>query len=124
MDEVNDRLKEIKIEEYIWIIYLGIIFLSYYSNGLEKDYFLNHNNKSKEEYRLIMILIFSVLVIVYLYFFMDSYKSLKNINNYSNEKKEKFFLSFLASSLILVSGIIYLYLAYKDQDLDVELAFN
>lgn len=124
MNEVDERLKEIKIEEYIWIIYLAIIFLSYYSNSLEKDYFLNKNNKSKDEYRLIMIIIFSILVFVYLYFFIDSYNSFKNIDSYSKEKKEKSFLSFLASTFILTSGIIYLYLAYKDKDLDVELAFN
>ena len=56
-DEIITRLKEIKIEEYIWIIYLGIIILSFYSNNLEKDYFLNKNEKSKEKYRDIMIII-------------------------------------------------------------------
>ena len=66
--EIENRLKDIKIEDLIWIIYLGIIFLSFYSNNLEKDYFVNNNEESKEKYRKIMILIFSILVIVYLYF--------------------------------------------------------
>lgn len=122
--EIEERLKEIKIEDYIWIIYLGIIFLSFYSNNLEKDYFINKNEKSKEEYRSIMILIFSILVIVYLYFFLDSYKSLKDVDKYSIEKKNKVILSFIGSFLILISGLIYLYLSINDHDLDVELAFN
>ena len=37
----NDRLKKIKTENEIWIIYLIIIGLSYWSNYYEKDYFTN-----------------------------------------------------------------------------------
>ena len=122
--EIEDRLKEIKIENFIWLIYLGIIGLSYYSNYLEKDYFINNNIRSKEKYREILIIIFSILLIVYIYFFYDSYSSLKDLNKYSEEKQKKILLSSLGSFLILVSGIIFLYLAYVDNDLDVELAFN
>ncbi len=117
----NDK---IKIEDYIWIVYLGIIFLSYYSNSLERDYFLNKNEDSKERYRIIMIIIFSILVIVYYYFLKESLDDLKNIYKYNDKKKEKVILSFLGSLLIFISGIIFLYLAIKDEDLDVELAFN
>lgn len=122
--KIEDKLKEIKIENFIWLIYLGIIGLSYYSNYLEKDYFINNNIRSKEKYREILIIIFSVLLIVYIYFFYDSYSSLKDIEKYSKEKQKKILLSSLGSFLILVSGIIFLYLAYVDNDLDVELAFN
>lgn len=123
-DEIIARLKEIKIEDYIWIVYLGIIFLSYYSNSLERDYFLNKNEDSKERYRIIMIIIFSILVIVYYYFLKESLDDLKNIYKYNDKKKEKVILSFLGSLLIFISGIIFLYLAIKDDNLDVELAFN
>lgn len=122
--EIEERLKEIKIEDYIWIIYLGIIFLSFYSNNLERDYFINKNEKSKEEYKCIMIIIFSILVLVYLYFFIDSYKSFKDIDKYSKEKQKKVTLSLIASTLILISGLIYLYLSIDDNNLDVELSFN
>ena len=36
------KLKEVETEEFIWIIYIGIIFLSFYSNKLEKNYFYRH----------------------------------------------------------------------------------
>ena len=122
--KIEDRLKEIRIENFIWLIYIGIIGLSYYSNYLEKDYFVNNNLKSKEKYREVLILIFSILLVVYIYFFYDSYSSLKEIEMYSKEKQKKILLSSLGSFLILVSGVIFLYLAYIDHDLDVELAFN
>ncbi len=115
---INNKLKEISMEEYIWIIYIGIIILSYISNYYEKDFFLNKSIDSKNKYRKIMILIFSVLLIVYLYFFKDAYDSLKKDINILT------YLSFIASSMILVSGIIFLIIAISDNNLDVELAFN
>lgn len=124
-DALYKKLKEIKTEDYIWIIYVGIIFLSWYANSLEKDFFINMDDQSKKKYRHVMILIFSVLVIIYLYFLNDSWESFKNINKINNQKtKELITLSFVASVLILISGIIFLYIAYKDENLDVELAFN
>ena len=125
MNELNNKLKEIKIEEIIWIIYLGIIILSYYSNSLERNYFINKDIKSKEDYRKIIILIFSTLVIVYYYFLNDSYQGIKELNiNDSKKKIDLVYLSFIASLLIFISGIIFLYIAIEDEDLNIELAFN
>ena len=124
MNEIEDRLKDIKIENFIWLIYIGIIILSYYSNYLEKDYFINNNKESKDKYRVVLIIIFSILLVVYIYFFYDSYSSLKDLKKYSKEKQTKIILSLMGSTFILLSGIIFLYLAYIDEDLDVELAFN
>jgi len=124
-DELNRRLKQLKIEDFIWIIYIGIIVFSLYSNTLEKKYFLYNDLKSKEKYRKIMIGIFVILVLVYAYFFKDSLDDVKNIRPYdSTSKKNLTKLSVLGSFLILVSGIIFLYIAIEDENLDVELAFN
>lgn len=127
MDEekLYKKLKEIKTEDFIWIIYIGIIFLSWYANDLEKNFFIFKNEDSKNKYRHVMILIFSVLVIIYLYFLKDSWDSFKNIDKVNNKKtKELITLSFIASLLIFISGVIFLYIAFKDENLDVELAFN
>lgn len=123
--EVEEKLKQLRIEDFIWVIYIGIIALSYYSNYLERKYYVFNDSCSKNKYRSIMILIFSILIIVYFYFLYDSYSSLKDINCYDNEKKKRLlYLSFLASLLIFISGIIFLYIAISDTDLNVELAFN
>lgn len=124
-NDVESRLREIKIEDFIWIIYLGIILLSFISNGYEKNYVLFGNEFDKKKYREIIIGIFSVLLIVYIYFLIDAYNGVKNLKASDTDKK-KFLtsLSFLASLLIFISGAIFLYIAYNDEDLDVELAFN
>lgn len=125
MDDINDKLREIRNEDIIWIIYLGIIFLSFYSNYLEKKYYLFKDIISKEKYQKIMIFIFAVLIIIYLYFLKDSIDSFKNLKETdSNTKKELVTLSLIASTLIFISGAIFLYCAIKNDNLDVELAFN
>ena len=124
-EELNEKLKELEIEDFIWFVYIGIIILSWYSNSLERKYYLYNDEKSKEEYRSIIILIFSILVIVYIYFLYDSYKSVKALKDTDSEKKKELVqLSFIGSLLIAISGVIFLYIAIEDEDLNVELAFN
>ena len=47
---MEDRLREIDEENVIWIIYLGIIALSYYANYKEVKYLITNNQKEKEEF--------------------------------------------------------------------------
>lgn len=124
-EEINNRLKQLKVEDYVWIIYIGIIFMSWYSNYFERRYFIYNDLESKEKYRKIIIGIFVVLTIIYVYFCKDSYEDLKNLKHYdSQEKKKLTYLSFVASLLIVISGVIYLFIAIVDENVNVEIAFN
>lgn len=124
-ENLNKKLKQLKTEDYIWIIYIGIIVLSWYSNTLERKYFIYNDSNSKERYQRIMVFIFIILIFVYAYFLKDSFDDLKNLKpNDSIKKKKLITLSFIASLLIAVSGVIFLYIALNDQELEVELAFN
>lgn len=125
MNDKLDRLKDIKIENYIWVIYIVIIFFSWIANSKEKDYIITNNSKSKQDYQAIMILIFSILIIVYLYFTLDSYEDVKKLNIYDSPKKVILTnASLTGSALILISGIIFLLIAIFDDNIDTELAFN
>lgn len=124
-NELNEKLKQITIEDYIWIIYLGIIFLSWYGNSFEKKYYINKDIESKNKYQNITILIFSILIIVYFYFFKSSINDIKNIKPYySKKKKDLIYLSFLGSLFVTLSGVIFLFIAITNDNLDVEIAFN
>ena len=124
-NELSERLKEIRNEDIIWVIYIGIIILSFYSNNIEKKYFFTKNEDLKKKYKDIIIFIFVILVIVYFYFAYDSYKSVKSLRKTDTKKKcDLTNLSFVASVLVLISGIIFLYIAIEDENIDVELAFN
>lgn len=123
--ELSEKLKELKIEEFIWIIYIGIIALSFYSNYFERKYFLNNDLTSRENYRTLLIIIFSILIVVYLYFLKDSYDSLKQLKVKDTYNKKILTLaSYIGSLLIAISGFIFLFIAIADEQIDVEIAFN
>ncbi len=123
--ELENKLKELDIEDFIWVIYIGIIFMSWYSNSLERKYFTQKDELAKRKYREIMICIFIILLIVYLYFLYSAYQDFKELKpNDSDKKKRLVFLSLLGSLFIVISGIIFLYIAFNDDELNVELAFN
>jgi len=44
--------------------------------------------------------------------------------NDSKKKKDLTYLSMIGSILILISGFIFLYIAIKDEEINVEIAFN
>ena len=120
--EIESKLNSITTENYIWIIYLGIIITSWYANTLECNYFIYDDKHSKEKYQQIIIFIFSILLVVYIYFFKSSLNDIKNAKDLKTYKLTE--LSSIASLLILISGIIFLYISYNDNDINVELAFN
>lgn len=124
-DEINNKLKQISAEDTVWIIYIGIIILSFYSNNLERKYFLYNDLESREKYRKTLILIFTILIMVYLYFLKGSIDDIRNLSPYDSEKKIRLtYLSFIASLFITISGFILLYIALMDESIDVEIAFN
>lgn len=124
-EELIDRLKQIKTEDYIWVIYLIIIAFSFYSNVVERHYLIFKDEMSKIKYRYILMGIFLTALIIYIYYLIGSYKDIKNLKSTdSYSKKNLTQLSFVASFLIVISGIIFLYIAYNDKDVEIELAFN
>lgn len=124
-EEINEKLKILNTEDYIWLIYIGIIFMSWYSNSLERKYFTENDIESKTKYQKIMVLIFTILIVIYLYFLKESINDIKNLKTwYTPKKKNLVYLSFLGSLLIAISGFIFLYISIVDENLDIELAFN
>ena len=108
MDDINRRLEQINMEYFIWIIYFIIIGLSMYA-----------------KYRKLNTFIFIVAVIIYFYFVVDNYQDVKDLNfTDSPKKKELTELSFLATCLVFVSGVIFLYIIINDPDIDTEIAFS
>ena len=125
MEDKLDRIKKINIENFIWVIYIGIIILSWYANSKEKKFILFDDQKSKKEYQNLMIFIFSILIVVYYYYTKDSYDDISKLNAEDTNKKVALtYASFIGSLLILISGAIFLIIAILDDNIDTELAFN
>ncbi len=98
--ELDGKLRQLLIEDYIWVLYVGIILLSWYSNSLERKYFLYNDLKCKSKYRDTLIIIFSILLVIYTYFLKSSINDIKKLKCTDSYKKKKLvYTSFLASLL-------------------------
>ncbi len=125
MNNRLDRLKDIQIENLVWVIYIGIIVLSWYANSKEKQFILFQDEKSRQEYQNLLILIFTILIFIYFYFTKDSYEDLQSLQKDDTSKKKILtYTSFTGSVLILISGFIFLGIAILDDNIDTEIAFN
>jgi len=118
----NSRIKEIDIENVIFVIYYIIITLSIIDNYIEKKYLIYRNEEDKQTYRNLLFIIFVIAFLIYLYYTIAGIKGLKNITDPEVKKLNE--LSVLASILVLISGAIYLYIIYQDRDINVEIAFS
>ena len=74
--------------------------------------------------RDIFVLIFIIAVIIYIYFFYDNYKDVRDLKTTNQKTIRLSNLSLLGSTLVLISGLIFLYIAFVDTELDIEIAFN
>ena len=124
MENKDGILREIEIENYIWIVYLVLIITSYWANNEEAKYFLFNDMRAKSKYRGALIFIFSVACVIYYYFFQSSYKSYKSLTKYDSDSKIFFeTINFIGAVLVLIAGIIFLFIAIFDEHIETEIAF-
>lgn len=122
-NEIRDRLKEIEVEDFVFMIFIVIILLSYIANNYEKNYFINGVEEEKIKYYYLQIFIFLVVVIVNIYYVWVSYKSVSSLSLDKNYKTRKYAsLTLTASLFALVAGLIVLYIAVTDTDIDAEIS--
>lgn len=125
MNRNEEILKTIKAENYIWILYLVLIGISFLANNQEVKYYLYNDLDAKKKYRALNILVFSVALLVYIYFFNGSYKSVVNLGETDSYNKNFFEnINFIATTLVVIAGCIFLFIAIFDIDLETEVAFN
>lgn len=108
---IGVKLRDIHIENFIWVIYLFISAAALLSNYYESDYIKTNNKKDYQTYKQINITIFVVAFFIYIYFLYKNYKNVTELKKtISNNKKVLYAeLNLIAAILFLVGGAIYLY---------------
>lgn len=122
----NNTIRNLKIENLIWIIYLFISIAALISNYFEEDYIKTKNFKDFRTYKTINIEIFIVAFFIYLYFVYLNYKNISNLKKNASKKKVLIAnVNFIASILFLLGGSIYLFTESISQtpDEDAEIEF-
>lgn len=124
MNDVEKKLKRLKNEDIIWIIYFFIVVFALYSNKLDRDYLLKKDRDAYKREKSINITIFFIAFFIYLYFLLLLTEDLGNMEkNFDNPNYRSTFIQLIAAILFLIGGAIYLIneITRKDDDLDVGL---
>ena len=117
---MNEKLKEINLENYIISIYYILLTIYLYANTIEVNYIKYGNQTDKDKYRLLLYIVFGTTFIITLYYSIESLKSLKEITDEEVYKLKE--LSTIANILVLIASIIIIYIIYKDKDINLELS--
>ena len=121
---LTGTLEELKIEDWIWIIYLFITIFALISNIFERDFIIYKNKLSQKAYKTINIAIFIIVFFIYFYFVLLTYKRLKSIDNKITYKDMIIKnANFIAACLFLIGGLLYLFTELiSTTDFDVNLS--
>lgn len=108
MDILN-KLKRLKTEDFIWLLYFFITALAVLSNAYERNFFLTKNTKAKEKSKVINIILFLIAFFIYLYFALSFASDLNNLEkNFNHKNYRNTLMQLIASLLFLIGGAIYL----------------
>lgn len=121
-NEIEERLKQIDIEDLFLGLFIILIIVSYVANNYEKSYFINGLDEDKKKYYYLQIFVFSIVVLVNIYYVFISYNEVESLKyqEYSNRKKYAN-LNLIASLFALVAGLIILYISITDTEIDAEI---
>jgi len=121
-DELFERLKEIEVENIIFLIFILIIGASYIANNFEKNFFIFGDEEDKKIYYYLQIIIFFFVIIINIYYVYINYNEVikLRLENYSNRKIYAE-LGFIASLFALVASFIIFYIAVSDTEIDAEI---
>ena len=117
---MNDKLEEIKIENFIIIIYYILLTIYLIANTIETNYIKYGNDKDREKYRLLLYIVFGTTFIISLFYCIEGIKELQKQTDNEVYKLKK--LSTIANILVLIASIIILYIIYKDKDINLEIS--
>ena len=76
---MDSKLKEISIENNIIILYFIILLLYLYANSVEIKYFDSGFSLYKDEYRILLYIVFGMYFIISLYYVLSSFTVKTNI---------------------------------------------
>ena len=111
----NNEFKEIErlnFEDILWVIFVGLSILNIFSNNCQKEYVRSKNKYYEDRANKISIFVLTVLLLVYIYFFLRNYNMLKNKERVNKEDRVKLFGSFL----FVVGVLCLLYFQVNSED--------
>lgn len=123
MDSILRNLKELEIEDLIWVITLFTASFAIVSNKLEREFLFTGDLTKQKKFKTINITLLSIAFFIYLYFVMLAYSRFK-LNNPNTTFKQLRIreANFIAAVLVLLATIIYFINSIlSDDNTDIDL---
>lgn len=106
------EIERLNFEDILWVIFISLSIMNIVSNWYQKEYV-----RSKEQYyedyaNNISIRVLTILIFVYLYFFLRNYNMYKNKDNPSNAD----LIKVVGSLLFIIGALCLLYFQIHSDD--------
>lgn len=111
----NEKIKEINrlnFEDILWVIFIGLSILNIVSNNLQKEYVIWEDKYYEDKANNISIKVLTILVFVYLYFFIRNYNMYRKKDNATDTDLVKV----IGSLLFVIGAICLLYFQVNSDD--------
>ena len=109
---IDMELSRLNFEDILWIIFIFLSIMNIVSNNYQKEYVISKNQYYEDKANNISICVLTILVFVYLYFFLRNYNMYNNKDNPSREDMVKVIGSFL----FIVGVLCLLYFQVNSDD--------
>ena len=108
---MNSNIRELRIDEVIWIIFIILSILNIIGDENEKYYYINNNDERDKLAKDIFIFTLVISLLLYLYTLYKRYNKMKNAkdnNLYICEYR------LFGSILVVTATIIFIYCSIKE----------
>ncbi len=106
---IGVKLKRLKNEDLIWVIYFFIVIGALMSNNYEKNYLLTGNSSNQKKFKVLNITIFCVAFFIYLYFVLINYEDIETLKKDATRKEVlNAHIGLISALLFLVAGALAL----------------
>lgn len=113
-DQAYDKLKDLRIGDYIYGILIVVSLIGIYADKKEKEQYTHQDPEGRKKAHTARLIIFTIALLIYIYFLNTRIKKSQNATN-----KFLSHLDILATILFIIGGLIFLYDEYKGYEQEI-----
>lgn len=123
MNNIERKLKLLKEEDFIWLIYFFIIIFAIISNKNERLSLLFNNSNNSKTAKIINSIILIIAFSIYLYFVIVTIENFDLLKKSGSDKDVRVaFERLIANILFLVAGAIAIYADWDSNTTGTDIA--
>lgn len=110
MSIFDDDLGRLNLEDYIWVIFIGLSILNIFGDKYQKEFLKNNDKDSESVANKIFLFVLFVSFLIYIYFFV---RNVNAFNRANDEEKELLSIKVFGSILFVVGIVCLIYFQSK-----------